>query len=312
MNILQNNNNEKEEDLINIALKKYENEELFGFLNIINNNKIVKEKILEQKDENFKKLLIFEENMIDFFIKEINDTEGYKKISGSKLDISTKWINKVITLKFIKEVELDIISFISMIYEIDYYKHWNSFVTISETLKQPGKAKKCGYFVVNLPIIYCRDFLIYGFGINRIKENGTILLLCRGIDEECGLFKEQFKNTINKKYVRGNLLMFGAEIKILGKKKVLLRGLVNADLKLLFPIPEFTINLTIKFFSEKLFNNFIKIVNNYKGSKYENKNKTKIDIEFYEFLIKEINENLENKNVKELMKKDESIFNNKK
>ena len=312
MNILQNNNNEKEEDLINIALKKYENEELFGFLNIINNNKIIKEKILEQKDENFKKLLIFEENMIDFFIKEINDTEGYKKISGSKLDISTKWINKVITLKFIKEVELDIISFISMIYEIDYYKHWNSFVTISETLKQPGKAKKCGYFVVNLPIIYCRDFLIYGFGINRIKENGTILLLCRGIDEECGLFKEQFKNTINKKYVRGNLLMFGAEIKILGEKKVLLRGLVNADLKLLFPIPEFTINLTIKFFSEKLFNNFIKIVNNYKGSKYENKNKSKIDIEFYEFLIKEINENLENKNVKELMKKDESIFNNKK
>ncbi len=312
MNILQNNNNEKEEDLINIALKKYENEELFGFLNIINNNKIVKEKILEQKDENFKKLLIFEENMIDFFIKEINDTEGYKKISGSKLDISTKWINKVITLKFIKEVELDIISFISMIYEIDYYKHWNSFVTISETLKQPGKAKKCGYFVVNLPIIYCRDFLIYGFGINRIKENGTILLLCRGIDEECGLFKEQFKNTINKKYVRGNLLMFGAEIKILGEKKVLLRGLVNADLKLLFPIPEFTINLTIKFFSENLFNNFIKIVNNYKGSKYENKNKSKIDIEFYEFLIKEINENLENKNVKELMKKDESIFNNKK
>ena len=312
MNILQKNNNEKEEDLINIALKKYENEELFGFLNIINNNKIVKEKILEQKDENFKKLLIFEENMIDFFIKEINDTEGYKKISGSKLDISTKWINKVITLKFIKEVELDIISFISMIYEIDYYKHWNSFVTISETLKQPGKAKKCGYFVVNLPIIYCRDFLIYGFGINRIKENGTILLLCRGIDEECGLFKEQFKNTINKKYVRGNLLMFGAEIKILGEKKVLLRGLVNADLKLLFPIPEFTINLTIKFFSEKLFNNFIKIVNNYKGSKYENKNKSKIDIEFYEFLIKEINENLENKNVKELMKKDESIFNNKK
>ena len=312
MNILQNNNNEKEEDLINIALKKYENEELFGFLNIINNNKIIKEKILEQKDENFKKLLIFEENMIDFFIKEINDTEGYKKISGSKLDISTKWINKVITLKFIKEVELDIISFISMIYEIDYYKHWNSFVTISETLKQPGKAKKCGYFVVNLPIIYCRDFLIYGFGINRIKENGTILLLCRGIDEECGLFKEQFKNTINKKYVRGNLLMFGAEIKILGEKKVLLRGLVNADLKLLFPIPEFTINLTIKFFSENLFNNFIKIVNNYKGSKYENKNKNKIDIEFYEFLIKEINENLENKNVKELMKKDESIFNNKK
>jgi hypothetical protein len=312
MNILQNNNNEKEEDLINLALKKYENEELFGFLNIINNNKIVKEKILEQKDENFKKLLIFEENMIDFFIKEINDTEGYKKISGSKLDISTKWINKVITLKFIKEVELDIISFISMIYEIDYYKHWNSFVTISETLKQPGKAKKCGYFVVNLPIIYCRDFLIYGFGINRIKENGTILLLCRGIDEECGLFKEQFKNTINKKYVRGNLLMFGAEIKILGEKKVLLRGLVNADLKLLFPIPEFTINLTIKFFSENLFNNFIKIVNNYKGSKYENKNKSKIDIEFYEFLIKEINENLENKNVKELMKKDESIFNNKK
>ena len=55
MNIQQNNNNEKEEDLINIALKKYENEELFGFLNIINNNKIVKEKILEQKDENFKK-----------------------------------------------------------------------------------------------------------------------------------------------------------------------------------------------------------------------------------------------------------------
>lgn len=271
------------------ALKKYYHEELFEFINLINASNLVKEKILNSKSDSFRNLLRFEESVIAFFNKEVNDKEGYTKVKGSSLNFATRITGKTVTLRFEKEFEVNIINLVSIIYEVNYYNKWYPFCHVSETVNQPGKAKKCVYMVVEIPIIKDRDFLVYGFGINRLRENGTILILCRGIEANSGIFEREFKQKQNEKYVRGEIIIFGFEIKVVTTEKIVVRGLCNVNPKISF-IPQSIINYVSEKFAEDMFQKFIKIAQNYEGSEYQNKNPSKIDQEFYNFIQNEMND----------------------
>ena len=271
------------------ALKHYSREEHFAFLDIINSSSIIKEKILSTRSTSFHNLLSFEEKVISFFHKEINDKDGYTKIKDSKFNFSTRIMDKTLTMRFEKEIEVNLLHLVSIIYEVNYYCKWYPFCKVSTTVNQPGKAKKCVYMIVEIPIIKDRDFFVYGFGINRLREDGTVLILCRGIDEESGIFQKEFKKVKNDKYVRGQILMFGFEIKVIGKGKVVVRGLCNIDPKISF-IPKSIINLVSEKFAQEMFEKFIKVARQYEGSEYQNKNPSKIDMEFYNFIKEEVNE----------------------
>ena len=271
------------------ALKKYYHEELFEFINLLNASTLVKEKILNSKSDSFRNLLRFEESVIAFFSKEVNDKEGYTKVKGSALNFATRITGKTVTLRFEKEFEVNIINLVSIIYEVNYYNKWYPFCHVSETVNQPGKAKKCVYMVVEIPIIKDRDFLVYGFGINRLRENGTILILCRGIEANSGIFEREYKQKKNEKYVRGDIIIFGFEIKVITTEKVVVRGLCNVNPKISF-IPQSIINYVSEKFAEDMFQKFIKIAQNYEGSEYQNKNPSKIDQEFYNFIQNEMND----------------------
>jgi hypothetical protein len=258
-----------------------------------------KGKIFEFNKEQFKLVdlpgiysltpLSFEEKVISFFHKEINDKDGYTKIKDSKFNFSTRIMDKTLTMRFEKEIEVNLLHLVSIIYEVNYYCKWYPFCKVSTTVNQPGKAKKCVYMIVEIPIIKDRDFFVYGFGINRLREDGTVLILCRGIDEESGIFQKEFKKVKNDKYVRGQILMFGFEIKVIGKGKVVVRGLCNIDPKISF-IPKSIINLVSEKFAQEMFEKFIKVARQYEGSEYQNKNPSKIDMEFYNFIKEEVNE----------------------
>lgn len=271
------------------ALDKYYHVELFEFLKIINANDLVKERILAQKGESFANLLRFEQSVIDFFNKEVNDKEGYTKVKGSQFNFASRIIGKTVTMRFEKEIEVNLLNLVSIIYEVNYYSKWYPFCHVSETLNQPGKAKKCVYMMVEIPVIKNRDFLVYGFGVNRLRENGTILILCRGIEEDSGIFQREYKQVKNEKYVRGGILIFGFEIKVLNLNKVIVRGLCNIDPKISF-IPQGIINYVSEKFTQEMFFKFIDVANHYEGSEYQNKNPSKIDKEFYQFIQKEVND----------------------
>ena len=279
---------------INETLIKYYKEELFNFLSTINSDIILKEKILNLKSESYKNLLKFEENVINFFIKEVNLKEGYEKVNNSTLNFATRIIGNTITLRFEKEIEVNLIHLLSLIYEVNYYKKWYPYCHISETLNQPGKAKKCVYMIVEIPIIKNRDFLVYGFGINRLRENGTILILCRGINKDSNIFQREFNQKNTNKFVRGDIIIFGFEIKVFDMNHCLVRGLCNIDPKINF-IPQSIINMVSKKFAEDMFLKFMKIAQDYEGSQYQNKNPSKIDSEFYNFIKSEVNSILSDK-----------------
>ena len=285
---------------INETLIKYYKEELFNFLSTINQNSLLKQKILNSKSQSFENLLNFEEKVINFFLKEVNEKEGYEKVNGSILNFATRITGNTITLRFEKEINVNLINLLSLIYEVNYYKKWYPYCHVSETLNQPGKAKKCVYMIVEIPIIKNRDFLVYGFGINRLRENGTILILCRGINKDSNIFQREFKQTNTDKFVRGDILIFGFEIRVFNMEHVIVRGLCNIDPKISF-IPQSIINMVSKKFAEDMFWKFIKIAQNYEGSDYQNKNPSKIDCEFYNFITNEVNSILSDKEVEKMM-----------
>ena len=287
--IKDNNLNEYKE--LTTCLSYYENEELFKFYSLISSSQELKNEIYKIKNKQF---LEYEESTINFFLKELNDKETYTKIEGSKINSSTRKYENNVILKFETDIDVNIIDLISIIYEIENYKKWCPYTNISENLSQPGKAKKCAYFVLDIPIITNRDFLVYGFGINRIKENGTVLLLSRSINEDSNCFKNEFNMKKNSNYIRGDMPIFGLEMKQINKNKIHIRGLADVNPKLNF-IPQFIIDfLTVKI-AEVFLLKFIDIVKNYRGSEYENKNPSQIDNEFYNFIKKELSIN-ENKN----------------
>ena len=292
----ENNLNENKE--LSSCLSYYENEELFKFYSLISSSQELKNEIYKIKNKQF---LEYEESTINFFLTELNDKETYTKVKGSKINSSFRKYENNIILKFETDIEVNIIDLISIIYEIENYKKWCPYTEISENLSQPGKAKKCAYFVLNIPIITNRDFLVYGFGINRIKENGTVLLLSRSINENTNCFINEFNMKKNSKFIRGDMPIFGLEMKQINHNKIHIRGLADVNPKLNF-IPQFIIDfLTVKI-AEVFLLKFIDIVKNYKGSEYENKNPSQIDNQFYNFIKRELslnqNENKEIENNK--------------
>jgi hypothetical protein len=222
-------------------LTHLEDEDLFNFSKVLKEDPNLQIKLFNEKGENFEKIVLFEQNIINYFLLEINEKKNYTRINNFEFDMFYKKGKNELTLKFEKEVEIDIIDFISLIYEVDIYPKWFPFTSHAETVLQVGKAKKLIYMINDIPVLSNRDFLVYGFGINRIKENKTIYLLCKSIDESSGIFKEQCAKKENKNFVRGEIKLFGYEITIKTRNKLWIRGLINTDPKIKV-VPQFMIN----------------------------------------------------------------------
>ena len=84
MKIKMEEENIKKEFLLKCerCLKFYEREEFMEFIKMIKEDEKVMNKIYEDKGENFRKLVLFEENLINYFLKELEDKNGYTKIKN--------------------------------------------------------------------------------------------------------------------------------------------------------------------------------------------------------------------------------------
>ena len=144
--------NEKEfNDKIKVALSHYEKEEHMDFHRFIKSEQNLKDAIINQKGDFFKKLSSFEENILNYFLEEVNDTKGYTKINNKEFEMSYKLgtgNDKTITLKFEKELDINVIDLISLIYEVGVYPKWFPFCEKAETVTQISKAKKLVYMVL--------------------------------------------------------------------------------------------------------------------------------------------------------------------
>jgi hypothetical protein len=83
------------------------------------------------------------------------------------------------------EADLDkmpIFNLCALIYEIELFKNWVPFCEESATLKHIGLAQKVVYLKLGLPYVSHRESYLDGFGIDRLRENGTVVIVCKSID----------------------------------------------------------------------------------------------------------------------------------
>lgn len=227
-------------------LNLYEREKLFEFLKEIKVDPKIAEKIFSEKNEhikNFKDLSEFENEIMTYFLNNVYNKNDFTKINNKEFELFYKIEkhNNSLTILFEKEMNINVIHLLSLIYEVEFYPKWFPFCSHSNCISQQGKAKKVVHMVSNFPVISDRDFLVYGFGVNRLKENNSILLLVRSILEDNKVFHDYFLKRQNKKYVRAEIAIFGFEINIINKNRVLLKGLANTDPKIDF-LPQWLIN----------------------------------------------------------------------
>jgi hypothetical protein len=276
----------KQESLEKLKLhyEKDELKEIYKFFSHERNKKL-KEEFFSQNKINESQYNL-EENLLYYFKELMKDKESYTKIGSKEFDLSYKLVDKLLYITIAKELEVNIVDLITLIYENQYYPMWFPFSKSADTILQPSKAKKLIYMISNFPVISSRDFLVYGYGINCLKEEGSIYLLVKSIEENSGFFEDVFKSKDNKKYVRAEIKIFGFEIKSIGKNKISMNAIINCDPKISL-VPTWIINQIVKQFAKMLFNKLVTIAKNYRGSKYENKNPSEFDNKFYEFIRSE-------------------------
>ncbi len=230
-------------DKCSYLMNMYEKECLFNFISEVTLDPKIAQRIYKEKGDLMRQTVEFEKEVLDYFLSESNKKQEYTKINNKDFELYAKIEkdNKGLTILFEKEIEINIVHLLSLIYEVEFYTKWFPFCTASNCTLQTGKAKKICHMVSSFPVISNRDFLIYGFGVNRLKENNTMLILCKSILEDNKVFQDQFLKNANKKYVRGDINIFGFEMKVINKNKVLLKGLNNIDPKLDF-IPQWLVN----------------------------------------------------------------------
>jgi hypothetical protein len=228
------------------AKSAYEREELNEYFRMCKEDPRIKKQINLEKGNFFSQLSQFEEDLSKYFLVESQRKDQFIPIKNKDFEMSFKIeTGNTVTVRFSKELEMNIIPLLSLLYETAFYPKWFPFCSHSDMLVQPGKAKKLVYMVSSLPVISDRDFLIYGFGVNRLKENNSILMLVRSIDETSNIFQEQFKKKESKKYVRAFIKIFGFEMQILSPTKIKVTGLMNSDPKISF-IPQGLVNTIAK------------------------------------------------------------------
>ena len=256
--------------------------------NILFNNKKVYD-VFFSGNPNLKKFTAFQNKLYNLFIEYSKKNEGFVDKSNNFAKIYVKLEDKGRQIiKFQKQIECDLLNFMKLIYETDYYIHWFPFVSISKTLSTIGVGQKIVFLENNLPLISNRDFLICGFGINQAKENGKVFVLSKSIDDEPD-FKEYHSYKHNNKNIRGLINIFGWELTRVGLNKYIIDGVISIDPKVDF-VPEFLLNLALKKLTVDIFNEMLKLIPDYENSKVCNKYPTEIDKKVYNILINEIEE----------------------
>jgi len=153
------------------------------FLDIVLNNRRIFSEYFHKHPQQLKYTKL-QEKLLDYFEKNKNHTSGFEDKSNKDTKIYFKQNKEGLsTILFEKTIKCELMNFLKLIYNTDFYKLWFPFVKTSATVVNVNVGQKIVYLENELPLISNRDFLIYGFGINRMKEENKVLVLSKSIDD---------------------------------------------------------------------------------------------------------------------------------
>jgi len=136
-----------------------------------------------------------------------------------------------------------------------------------------------------------REIYFYAAGYDRIKENGSVFVFSKTINDDKVYQKKYAFNVPEKSdYVRLEYIFFIVEYIPITKKRAKVRLASRVDLKMNY-LPQWILNKSARTFSFNYFKNMIKVNKNFKGSDWEKK--VKQNPNFYNFFKSKIDEYIE-------------------
>ena len=152
------------------------------------------------------------------------------------------------------------------------------------------KAKKIAYAEFFLPFPFSNRYSnMFGFGINRMHTNGSILIVAKS----CELMAdhqddEAFQSLPQQpKLTKLYLHYYAFEIMPVSPNEVSIRSIFCIDPQIEV-IPQALINWTTKQFATLMISKVLSLAKNMKGSKYEKKMKAKDHLVFYTWIEQEM------------------------
>jgi len=213
-------------------------------------------------------------------------TEGYTikyKTGGSD----------VASLKIEGIMDVPLQNLLALIYELDLYNQWLPFMKVTTELKAINKGVKISYMRLNIPPpLSDRETLIIGFGADRFKINGTVLVMAKSIDGDMDIIKD---HEVTLPANRSNTLLAMNvacfEYTPLGPEKVKMRAIVNIDPKIGW-IPNSMISWILRQAGAGIYEKMYKTAKNFKGSPWESRMNSEKGKEFYSWLKRRIDEEI--------------------
>jgi len=224
-------------------------------------------------------------------LHELEEDQGYHlEISKKNLDIKAKSRpTESPALKMETIVPVPLKNLLSTFYEADGYASWSPFCKESKEFKKLLRAGNAMWLKWQLPPpITNREGYVIGLGFDRIKENGTFLLISKTINDDKQLQK-RFGIHVpdHSKLVRMEIPYSGVELTPISKDRTKMKIVTMFDMKLKM-VPKSLMNWIIKKGASYLVERIVKTA--------VHQNVTR-NSEFYIWLDNLINRYLDTKNV---------------
>lgn len=211
-------------------------------------------------------------------LQKVNEqSELAVKVQGTNLEIRYEGI-----------LNANIENLCVMIYQVDLFSEWVPFCSYSEDLKNLSPLEKLCFFKIKVPLLTEFFCFLHGIGIDRIEENGSILIFGEGVNEEEGIFKDngvdkEEKNTKKLKVL--DMKYFVCEITCKQGNEYQFRAYATLDTHMPL-IPEWVLKLVVRKIGAFIIESVVKKSQVFEGTVWEKHKKEHEEDPFYEWLHK--------------------------
>jgi len=224
-------------------------------------------------------------------IKELDYDEGWTVERSGDLKILFKKdpATNIISLRMEAEVEIPLINMITLINEVDLWPHWVAFVRKATEVKAIHRGARIYYLEAGLPYpLPNRDIHIYGTGVNRLYENGSVMIMAKSVNNDPEFFKHHDAQKVEKPgSVYVDIHQGAFEVKPLGPNRIAYRAIAHANPNFSW-IPDSVINFAIRKASGIIFNKIVEHAKKFKGSMWEKETQKPEKRDFYDWLNGEV------------------------
>ena len=165
-------------------------------------------------------------------------------------------------------LDCDIFRFLAVWNEPSLCSEWLPNCSRSGLIKNVARNECAAYQYLSLPVISDREIILYGRGYDRLEKLGEIWIFGTTFHNDQEYIKKHNIKIPKNNSVKIDLLYHLTTIKILGKNKIHVKLVSNADSKMKW-LPMWIINLVAKSTTLKMFTNIKKITKKFEGSVYE-------------------------------------------